>query len=290
MPKLAALFIVALLAQASPSTSTTVLPDLPPSNEYLPGGTCAAFGPDAACTGDFFTELASTVVSQYAASHPGGYSSGSSTQTFVAYQRFVALPNGEFCVTTGYRLEDATPLDDISNAPGAHPGGNGFNPAYNLVPCPQQPQTPGQSQPVETPSSIAARYWEQIPLPKPQPSIAPGRAITGKLAYLETRGELTHTYTNMTAFGPLQITAHGSYMVDWGDGDKTGPYNSEGKPWPDGQITHDYLKVGSYNVVVTEKWTADWSLGGESGVLRTLQTTGTINNFPVQQIQAVITQ
>lgn len=39
-----------------------------------------------------------------------------------------------------------------------------------------------------------------------------------------------------------------------------------------------------------EKWTADWSLGGESGVLRTLQTTGTINDFPVQQIQAVITQ
>jgi hypothetical protein len=62
----------------------------------------------------------------------------------------------------------------------------------------------------------------------------------------------------------------------------------EGRPWPTGQITHEYLRIGSYNVVVTERWTAHWSLDGESGTLRTLQTTGTINNFPVEQIQAVI--
>jgi len=29
-------------------------------------------------------------------------------------------------------------------------------------------------------------------------------------------------------------------------------------------------------------------LGGQSGALRTLQTTGRIDNFPVQQIQAVV--
>lgn len=134
----------------------------------------------------------------------------------------------------------------------------------------------------------AARYWEQIPLPRPAPAIAPGRAITGKLAYLETNGELAHAYAHSTVLGPLNIVAHGSYTVEWGDGTTTGPHSFEGKPWPDGQITHDYLNVGSYNVVVTEKWTADWSLGGESGTLRTLQTTGAINDFPVQQIQAVI--
>ncbi len=135
---------------------------------------------------------------------------------------------------------------------------------------------------------VAARYWEQIPLPRPQPTIAPGRAITGKLAYLETRGEITHTYTNSTVFGPVQIVATGSYTVNWGDGTTTGPHRFEGKPWPYGQITHDYLNVGTYNVVVTEKWTATWSLDGENGVLRTLQTTGRIDNFPVEQIQAVI--
>jgi hypothetical protein len=135
---------------------------------------------------------------------------------------------------------------------------------------------------------IAARYWEDIPLPKPFPSIAPGRAITGKLAYLETRGELGHTYGNATVLGPLEIVAHGSYTIDWGDGTTTGPHSFEGAPWPDGQITHEYVNVGSYNVVVTEKWTATWWLGGENGNLRALHTTGRIDNFPVQQIQAVI--
>lgn len=217
--------------------------------------------------------------------------SGGASVRYVPYDRVVPTSDGGFCVTTGYREEGTAAIDDISTAPGAHPGGNGFNPVYNLVPCPEQPGTPGHPTPFDTPSIIARRYWDQdIPLPNPAPSIAPGRAITGKLAYLETKGELTHAYTENTVFGVLQITAHGSYTVDWGDGEKTGPYNFEGKPWPDGQITHDYLKVGTYNVVVTEKWTADWSLGGESGVLRTLQTTGTINNFPVQQIQAVISQ
>src|SRR5206468_10644338 len=111
---------------------------------------------------------------------------------------------------------------------------------------------------------------------------------SGKLAFLQTQGELTHAYTNNTVFGPLDIAAKGSYTIDWGDGTKSGPFSFEGEPWPNGKITHDYLNVGTYNVLVTEKWTATWRLGGESGVLRTLQTTGRINNFPVQQIQAVI--
>ena len=135
---------------------------------------------------------------------------------------------------------------------------------------------------------IAARYWERVPLPKPQPVIAPGRAITGKLAYLETRGEVARTYTNATAFGPLEIIAKGAYTVSWGDGETTGPHAFEGKAWPDGRITHDYLHVGTFDIVVTERWTATWRLGGESGVLRTLQTTGRIDDFPVEQIQAVI--
>jgi len=41
-------------------------------------------------------------------------------------------------------------------------------------------------------------------------------------------------------------------------------------------------------VVVTERWAATWRLGGQGGTLRALQTTGRIDDFPVQQIQAVI--
>lgn len=135
---------------------------------------------------------------------------------------------------------------------------------------------------------VAARYWERVPLPKPQPTIAPGRAITGKMAYLETKGETGHTYTNGTVFGPLEIVAKGSYTIDWGDGETSGPHGFEGKAWPEGKITHEYQDIGRYDVVVTEKWTATWRLGGESGILRTLQTTGRIDSFPVEQIQAVV--
>jgi hypothetical protein len=214
--------------------------------------------------------------------------SGDGTIIYRPYDRLTTGPDGQACVTTGYVQEGTTPADgvrtdlvtqnvlDIHGLPLEYP------------PCPEQPLVPGLPAPVETPSMVARRHWEQVPLPKPQPRIAPGRAITGKLAYLETRGAISHTYTNDTAFGPLVIVATGSYVIDWGDGEKSGPYSFEGKPWPDGLITHDYLNVGSYDIIVTERWTATWRLGGESGVLRTLQTTGRIDDFPVEQIQAVI--
>lgn len=213
---------------------------------------------------------------------------GSSGVKYVPYDRVVVLPDGGFCVTTGYHEEGVTPVDGTDSAPGAHPGGNGFNNKYDLAPCSASPGVVGGTAPVVSVEIIATHYWQQIPLPIPAPSIAPGRAITGKTAYLETRGETNHAYTNDTFVGPLNIVAHGTYMVDWGDGTTTGPYRIEGAPWPNGQITHDYVQVGSYNVIVTENWTATWTLDGGSGVLQTLQTSGRIDNFPVQQIQAVI--
>ncbi|HEX3621034.1 MAG TPA: hypothetical protein VHT97_01830 [Acidimicrobiales bacterium] len=210
------------------------------------------------------------------------------------YNRLSTGPDGKPCATTGYVEEGTTPPDERllvdpnpreTNIPIY---GSDLAILENYPPCPAAPVQPGQPAPVETAAMIAARYWEQIPLPKPGPQIAPGRAITGKLSYLETNGETSHVYTNNTLVGPLQIHATGTYTIDWGDGTTTGPHAFEGKPWPDGQITHDYLKIGNYNVVVTEKWTATWGLGGEAGTLRTLQTVGRIDNFPVQQIQAVI--
>lgn len=206
---------------------------------------------------------------------------------YVPYNRLGTGPDGKPCATTGYVEEGVAPPDERSLA-----DPNPYNSVWQVLetypPCPQQPRAPGEPAPVETRAMVAARYWENIPLPKPRPSIAPGRAITGKMAYLETKGEIAHTYTNGTVFGPLTIVAKGSYRVDWGDGTTTGPHSLEGKPWPDGQITHDYINIGAYDVVVTEKWTAAWSLDGESGIPRTLQTTGTIDDFPVEQIQAVI--
>lgn len=218
----------------------------------------------------------------------GSSPSSGPTKKYLPYDRILTGPDGNPCVGTGYYEEGTPPprppqpLQGDEQAPGA------VNSLLESARCPEQPRAAGAPALVETPAMVAARYWERVPLPKPQPAIAPGRAITGKLAYLETKGELTHTYTNDTAFGPMEIVAKGSYTVDWGDGETSGPHAFEGKPWPDGRITHDYLEVGSYDIVVTERWTATWRVGGESGDLRTLQTTGRIDDFPVEQIQAVI--
>jgi hypothetical protein len=216
-------------------------------------------------------------------------SGGSSPQKrYLPYDKLTTAPDGQPCMTTGYHEEGTVPTDGVPANP-AYPQPYIYaNLAESYAPCPEQPRQPGQPAILETPSMVAARYWERIPLPKPRPTIAPGRAITGKLAYLETRGQTTDVYTSNTVLGALSIVATGYYTVDWGDGTTSGPHRYEGKPWPDGQITHEYQDVGTYDIVVTERWTSSWQLGGQSGVLRELRTTGRIDNFPVEQIQAVI--
>ena len=245
------------------------------------------YGSHVQCEGDAIIGQpggSSTVMNVGSSSNSVG-----STTKYLPYNRLATGSDGQPCVTTGYYAEGTSPNDAAITDPVTQNVQDIHGlPPLEYPPCPVRPRVPGEPAPVETPAMVAMRYWEQVPLPKPAPSIAPGRAITGKLAYLETRGEVAHTYTSSTIFGQLTIVASGSYVVDWGDGSTSGPHAFEGAPWPNGRITHDYLDVGSYDIVVTERWTARWSLGGESGMLRTLQTTGRIDNFPVQQIQAVI--
>jgi hypothetical protein len=208
-----------------------------------------------------------------------------SSTRYVPYERITTGPDGQACTATGQRA--LAPGDDAGLAEAAgRSGRDAGNIFANYPPCPNQPQAGGQAEQV-SPAEYAIRFWQDVPLPKPTPHIAPGRAITGKFAYLETRGELAHTYTQVTPIGPLAITAKGSYYVDWGDGTTTGPHEFEGKAWPDGRITHEYIDVGTYDVVVTERWTATWRLGPASGTLSELRTTGRIDDFPVEQIQAV---
>lgn len=161
--------------------------------------------------------------------------------------------------------------------------------AVSLPPCRRARHVPV---PID-PAALALQFWKTIPLPVPNPSIPPGYAITGKPAYLVTHGQTAPgPYVFNTPIGTLTISPHGEYSVDWGDGTAptwTGPYSSEGQAWPNGDITHTYDFVGSYNVVIDETWTATWSLAGASGNLAGLRTTATITAFPVHQVQAVIT-
>lgn len=152
-------------------------------------------------------------------------------------------------------------------------------------PCSGQARSGGAIEP----GVVASEYWESFTLPSPHPYIAPGKAITGLAAFLETRSTLSFSHTTPdTVFGPLEIVATGSYYVDWGDGTRTGPHAVEGQPWPHGEIPHSYAHVGSYDVTVEIRWTATWRFGDQSGVLRELRTQGFIEDFPVGQIQAVV--
>jgi len=163
-----------------------------------------------------------------------------------------------------------------------YPSGT-FDPLNNYPAC-----TPAAGAAARSPAQVAALAWQRAPLPKPDPRIAPGRAIVGKYAFLETRGQLRFSHTEPTPLGELRIDATGQYHVDWGDGHKTGPHSTEGKPWPDGTIKYDYQDAGTYDVVVTVRWTATWQLGSDGGSLLGAGTLGQIEDFPVQEIQAVV--
>ena len=201
-------------------------------------------------------------------------------KTYVAYERLVTRPGGSPCVTTGYRVLP-TGVDPGFGAT-ADRDFNDILAEYQPCPAAARPQAGSP------PSVLAESFWQEVPLPNPRPRIAPGWAITGKASYLETSGSTSHSFTRDTPFGPMRVVATGAYYVDWGDGTRTGPHAGEGRPWPDGRITHTYQDVGSYDVVVTERWTATWRVGGRTGQLTELRTVGRIESFRVEQIQAVV--
>jgi hypothetical protein len=161
----------------------------------------------------------------------------------------------------------------------------------HLPPCKAAAAGPAP-RPID-PAALAVQFWRTIHLPVPQLSIPPGYAVTGMPAYLVTTGTLAPApYRRVTPLGPLTITVNGTYFVDWGDGTApiwTGPYRQQGQSYPDGMIVHTYDNATSLTVSVREAWTARWHLGAAAGVLTTLQTGATISNFPVRQIQAVVT-
>ena len=216
---------------------------------------------------------------------------GSGTQAatdieYVLYKRISVDANGSPCIESRY-VPRGTPARPNFGLPDTEQTSGSVSGLYETAPpCP--PSASEASSSAVTPYELALGHWARIPLPRPRPAIAPGRAITGKLAYLETAGQTTHVYRADTVFGLLEITAAGSHYVDWGDGETTGPYATEGTPWPNGNITHEYGVTGWYDVVVTTRWTATWRLGEHRGPLPPNETLGRIDDFPVQEIQAVV--
>ncbi|MGK2957061.1 MAG: PKD domain-containing protein [Acidimicrobiales bacterium] len=127
----------------------------------------------------------------------------------------------------------------------------------------------------------------KLVLPTPVLEIDPGWAITGLKAYLETKGKTVFDGQVPIGNKTLNVHATGEYFVDWGDNTgQWGPYNFEGLPWPEGQITHVYQYTGDYTVRVRELWTARWTLGNQSGVLTDRFSEASIP-LTVRELQAV---
>ncbi len=125
-------------------------------------------------------------------------------------------------------------------------------------------------------------------LARPEPFIAPGFALAGNPAYLQAGLPMTETFSNETPLGTLNIVATAQVFVDWGDGSGWhGPFGTAGGPWPGGDLTHVWDLAGTYDVAVEATWTARWSLGGQQGTLTNLSTEGTLEGFPVRELESV---
>lgn len=210
----------------------------------------------------------------------GGGGGGSGSGGYYSEHLVLRSNDGEPCVATEYRRHDTAA--EAQAAQREEDQRIDRNAYYYFRPCPEESGPPQESS-----ASMAREFWGTVPLPKPGPRIEPGWAVTGRKSYLETGSTPTARFTRDTPRGELVIDATGPYYVDWGDGTVGGPYNEPGLPWPDGKITHVYERVGSYDVVVTQRWSATWTLGSESGRLGGLRTEGRIDDFPAEELQAV---
>ncbi|MGH9179647.1 MAG: hypothetical protein ACRD0N_13965, partial [Acidimicrobiales bacterium] len=153
------------------------------------------------------------------------------------------------------------------------------------------PRCPGAQAPARTPGVETAEFWRVQGvdlLPKPEPRIAPGYMLAGKMAYLETGATMATRFEHPTPLGVLTIDASSTVYVNWGDSSRDeGPFDGPGAPWPHGKITHFWTTARTYDITVEQRWTARWWLGGDSGTLDGLTTQATIDDFEVRQLQAV---
>lgn len=143
-----------------------------------------------------------------------GVSTPGRTVRYVAYDRLASTSDGTACVTIGYAPEGVTPTD-AAPGPTLTYEYEYFPPCPATVGTPAPPADAAPGTPAVTPSYLAAQFWERARLPAPTPYIAPGRAITGKLGYLETRGTTSSTLAEDTVLGRLEVMATGRYYVNW---------------------------------------------------------------------------
>ncbi|TML41199.1 MAG: hypothetical protein E6G27_08070 [Actinobacteria bacterium] len=153
------------------------------------------------------------------------------------------------------------------------------------------PNSPTRTAPqAASPAQIALLIWQtQIPLPHPAPYIAPGYAVTGKRAYLEIHDNPSLPPQHFNQLGyDITVDAASTYDIIWGDGTQSTGITSAGGPYPNGNVSHVYDNTGNYTVRIVQTWHGRYTVNGLTGTIDSpLTTEGTIQGFPVHQIEAV---
>jgi hypothetical protein len=140
------------------------------------------------------------------------------------------------------------------------------------------------------PPQIAATIWNDTyvhQLPNPTSVIPPGFGVVNVPSYVVTEDPTTMRFVDDTPLGTLTIVATSTYQVDDAAGNPISPSASIGSPWPNGSLVVDWPAPGTYNSIVVQSWTAQWSLDGETGAFPPLSTTAPITNFAVRSLSAV---
>jgi hypothetical protein len=162
-----------------------------------------------------------------------------------------------------------------------------FQQLTTAQPCPTTDGDEADVAPIN-PRAEAEAFWASVPLDDFTVDIPPGHAITGLPAYVVTDSTLTRSFEYIGLSGPVRITARAELRIDWGDGTRTGPHHSPGRPYPNGDVGHTYTHRGHYDIVVTQHWTGTWRSAGGTGPLAERPVTTRIEDYPVREVQAVV--
>ncbi len=167
--------------------------------------------------------------------------------------------------------------------------------------CPAAPGAPAvAAPPPPTPLQAAYQAWyNEVVLPDPSLSTSPTRTLTGLDTFLTIGGQQSVSWSGTALGQQVLLEVSSTYDVDWGDprpdGSKangrariTGT-TSQGGPYPNGDLRHQYIERGSATIKVTQRWTAHWSAGGESGTLADRLLTTSSLKLPIDELQAIVT-
>ena len=133
------------------------------------------------------------------------------------------------------------------------------------------PTTPNPAPPPPTPDQYAQAMRAELETlaPKPILTIAPGWALVGRYAYLETNGNLTFTNNNQVIAWTCAVATS---TANWGDGTTQTINRTTTGPWPNGSARHAYINARNYQVTVRETWSCaiDTPTGATTLALNTL--------------------